>query len=90
MKHHLKVFGCLCATEEFSINGIDADSSDFGEGDDISPETAKPYACGNRQFQPKMPTQEILDKYSITLSEYAEIASELQDRLSFGSCGWCV
>ena len=36
-----------------------------------------------------MPTQSILDKYKINVDEYKVIVEELEDKLSFGSCGWC-
>ena len=82
--------GLPCALEVFTINGEKAQESDFGEGRDDSPESAEDYACGDHQFHPKLPTQEVLDKYKINLSEYAEICGKLESALSVGSCGWCV
>jgi hypothetical protein len=79
-----------CSCEKFTINGIDADSYDFGESEDIRPDLAEPYGCGSHEFAPKMPTQEVLNKYNINVDEYAEIAGELQSALYVGQCGWCI
>lgn len=89
MTYVIEVFRCYCATEVFIINGVNADSDDFGSSCDESPDTADDYSCGNRVFSAKLPTQEVLDKYGINVTEYNEIAHELEDKLSFGCCGWC-
>ncbi len=86
----MEVYSALCALKVFRVNGIEADYDDFGDKYDQSPETAEDYACGDMTFTPKMPTQEVLDKYKITLEQYTEIADELASKLSFGACGWCV
>lgn len=86
----LKIYGFLCSTEVFEINGVDADYDDFGDKYDRDTENAEDYGCGDMQFTGKDSTPEILAKYSITQSEYDEVVSELSDKLSFGSCGWCV
>ena len=79
-----------CSCETFTINGIDADTSDFGSTFDMDSENAEQYGCGDRQFVPQMPTDEVLKKYKINLKEYAEICDKLQDVLAVGSCGWCI
>lgn len=85
----LEVYDALCETSVFTINGIRADNDDFGSKCDEGAEYADDYCCGNMQFTPKPATQNILDKYKITVSEYNEIAEKLNEGLSFGSCGWC-
>lgn len=85
----LKIYRRLFSTEVFEINGVDADYDDFGEKYDRGSD-AENYACANMQFTGKDSTPEILSKYSITQSEYDDVVSELADKLSFGSCGWCV
>ena len=90
MKLELEVYSALCATETFKINNIDADNDDFGNSYDASPETAEDYGCGNRVFKSKLATQEVLDRYKISVDEYNEVCEQLQDKLSFGNCGWCV
>lgn len=90
MKLKLKVFDCLCATETFEINGIQANSSDFGENNDEDSENADDYGCGNMQFTTKPSTQEVLDKYKISVDEYNKIAEQLSEKMSFGCCGWCI
>jgi hypothetical protein len=90
MKLKLKIFSALCSAKVFEINDIPADTSDFGESYDASPEEAKRYACGNRVFERIPSTKQILKKYKINQKEYDEIASELEEKLSWGSCGWCV
>lgn len=86
----LEVYGALCECSEFKINGINADYDDFGDKYDDDAGNAQEYGCGNMHFHPKRPTPEILDKYKINLEEYNKIADELEEKLSFGSCGWCV
>lgn len=90
MELKLEIFGALCSTSEFEINGVAADSDDFGEQYDHDQENAEDYACGDMRFERKASTTEVLDKYKITESEYQEIAEKLEDGLSFGCCGWCV
>jgi hypothetical protein len=79
-----------CSCETFTINGTRADKDDFGSTCDMNSENAPDYGCGNRQFVPQMPTDEVLEKYGINLKEYAEICEKLKDMLDVGECGWCV
>lgn len=90
MNLQLSFYGSLCETSEFKINGIDADSGDFGDHYDASPETAEDYGCGDKVFKPKEPTPETLAKYGINGPEYELVANALRDGLSFGNCGLCV
>lgn len=90
MKLELEFGDALCYTPTFKINDIAADSGDFGEKYDRSPETAEDYACGDMQFTRVPPKQEVLEKYGITEAEYALVADQLESGLSFGCCGWCV
>lgn len=78
-----------CGLSVFKINDILADSDDFGEKYDHNPEYAPVYGCGNMMFESKEPTQEVLDKYHITLEEYEDVCDELCDKLSFGFCTCC-
>lgn len=89
MDLELKFGAYLCYTPVFRINGKSATSDDFGEKYDRSPETAEDYACGNMRFTRIPPTETVLAKYGITPEEYAEIASQLEEGLSFGCCGLC-
>lgn len=89
MKLELKVYDCFCATKVFRINGIEARYEDFGDKQDIDWMNAPDYCCANMQFIPCKPTEEILNKYGITVDEYTEVCNKLKDGLSFGSCGWC-
>lgn len=77
-----------CYLKFFEINGITANEYDFGHHEDIAPEEAEPYCCGNMQFLPSEGRKEIFEKYGITEEEYNQICKEL-DCLSFGCCGWC-
>ena len=90
MELELEFGTALCYTPTFTINGIAADSDDFGEKYDRSPETAEDYACGDMQFTGVPPKPEVLEKYGITEAEYALVVGRLEAGLSFGSCGWCV
>lgn len=86
----LEIAGCLCWATSFSINGIDANPDDFGEKYDHDPDEAEDYGCGDMQFTRNQSTPEVLAKYGITEEEYAQVAYELEDGLSFGRCGWCI
>ena len=90
MKLELTFFNSLCECEVFRINGKNAKHEDFGEHFDRSPDTADEYGCGDMRFTPNPPADEVLEKYNITVDEYEEIATELEDKLSFGCCGWCI
>jgi hypothetical protein len=90
MKLELEVYGSYCATSKFVINGVEADYDDFGSKFDHDQENAPDYGCGDMQFDPDPPTSEVLAKYNINEAEYAIIANQLQELLSFGNCGWCV
>lgn len=91
MELNIKPFHALpCRLDVFTINGNDADSSDFGDTYDHNAESAEPYACGNMYFDPDSPTKEVLDRYDITEKEYYAICNELEYKLNVGSCGWCV
>ena len=88
--YDIKVSRWSCWCPIFTIKGIKADEDDFGEKDDIDTSMDKPFhGCGNMTFTPKPPTQKVLDKYGITVDEYNEIASVLEEGLSFGYCGLC-
>lgn len=90
MKLELEFGSALCYTPTFIINGISADSDDFGEKYDHDPESAEDYACGDMQFTRVPAKPEVLAKYGITVPEYELIAGQLEAGLSFGSCGRCV
>lgn len=89
MKLVLEFYEALCSTKEFKINGIEAGYNDFGEKYDHDEENAEPYCCGYMQFDSKPATEEILNKYNITIDEYDEICNQLSEGLSFGCCGLC-
>ena len=90
MKLEIEFGSALCWTPTFRINGVDANSRDFGEQYDRDPESAEDYACGDMQFTRVPSNPEVLAKYGITVPEYELIAGQLEAGLSFGSCGWCV
>jgi hypothetical protein len=89
MTYEIKVYSALCSCEVFKVNGIDADSDDFGNGYDAGADYAEDYCCGNRVFEVIKPTKKVLEKYKITEEEYRVIGDELTEKLSWGSCGWC-
>lgn len=90
MPYKLEVYSSLCSTALFEINGIAASEYDFGEQGDENPEDAEEYGCGNMTFTPIDPTPEVLSKYGITEDDYWTITRDLEGKLSFGRCGWCV
>lgn len=90
MKLDLTFGGSFCYTPNFVINGVAADSGDFGTQGDVAPGDAEDYACGNMKFERIPATPEVLTKYNISGPEYELVASQLEVGLSFGACGWCV
>ena len=90
MEYTIKAYSELCELETFTINNIEANYDDFGEKYDCDRDNAADYACGNMKFFPRPATGEILSLYKISTDEYNIITEELRDKLSFGSCGWCV
>jgi len=94
MELKIKIYGSLCATQIFTINGVDADASDFGRGEDTDPIVSDDpwdsYCCGYMEFIRIDPTKEVLERYKITESEYDEVCDGLCSGLSFGSCGLCL
>lgn len=89
MNLKMEVNDSYCSLYLFKINGIKADYRDFGDKSDNSADCAEDYGCGDMRFNPKPASQEILDKYKITIEEYNEICDKL-DCLSFGNCGLCT
>lgn len=89
MNMKCEVFYALCELSEFEINGVMAVYEDFGTKEDRNKEEAEPYCCADMHFTPILPTENILNKYKITKQEYYEICGILEDKLSFGRCGWC-
>lgn len=90
MKLELEIFHALCETKTFRINDVYADWEDFGEKYDRDSRGAEPYCCRDMRFTRIRPTQDVLSKYNITVGEYHEICDKLEEKLSFGSCGWCA
>lgn len=87
----IKPFHSLpCELEVFTINGIAANYRDFGDVYDHNEGTKEPYGCENMQFEPKLPTSDVLKHYNITVDEYNTICKELKKKLHVGKCSWCV
>lgn len=78
---------CSC---RLTINGIDADTDDFGSMEDDNPEDAPDYGCGCKKFFPEMPSKKVLERYSIDVDEYREICDDLSEALFVGRCGLCA
>ena len=85
----IKVSRWNCYCPVFTIRGKKADESDFGEGEDLDELNRPPHGCGNKHFKVKLPSQKVLDKYGITVDEYAQVAEVLEEGLSFGRCRLC-
>lgn len=89
MKVKLEVYSHLCALSIFEINEVDADTEDFGVQYDTEPENAEPYGCGNMRFMRTDLNISAFEKYNITEKQYNKICDLLEEKLSFGCCGWC-
>ena len=79
-----------CSLSVFTINGVVADSDDFGSGRDEDPDSAEPYGCGDWIYKAnKTPANDVLATYNITVAEYDEICDRLESELGIGNCSWC-
>lgn len=90
MRVIIEPYMALCSLKKFEINGIRADIDDFGYKEDLDPQNAPDYGCGNMSFVSRPSTCKVLDKYRITADEYNQICDQLADALHFGHCGWCI
>lgn len=75
-----------CGLDKFEINSVSADYDDFGR---IERESDNNYGCINVHFVGSRPTNDVLQKYSIDLSEYDFIVDLLIDTIQVDRCGWC-
>ena len=83
---------CFCYCSKFVINGTEAQYEDFGVKFDRDEENAPDYGCGDMRFTRhtnKKKIAECLKKYDITKYQFDEIASKLEEGLSFGFCYLC-
>lgn len=71
------------------VKGKEADIDDFGDTEDIDPQHAPPWGCGNMFFQVWEESPEVLEKYGLTVEEYDEIGFWLQRCLTIGCCDLC-
>ena len=90
MNLNFEVFSSMCGLKSMTINGIEADESDFGYTTDLDPSEAPKYGCGNRQFVEEPATEAVLAKYGISLDDYDAIVEELKEALAFGRCQLCA
>jgi hypothetical protein len=90
MKLELEFYSYACFSPTFTINGIDADSEDFGDAYDRNPEKAADYSCADMQFTRIPAKLAVLERYNISIPEYELIAGQLEVGLSLGRCGSCV
>ena len=76
----------------FTINNVNADSTDFGKSVDDNEWNAPDYGCGDRKFEryaEKDDIKKCMEKYSLTWEEYYDISSLLEEALCVGQCAWC-
>jgi hypothetical protein len=81
-----------CEASTFTIGGVDADKSDFGDqlDRDQYSETREEYCCSSNQFIPHESIPKgVLRKYNIDKAEYRKIQDKLSAKFYIGSCGWC-
>jgi hypothetical protein len=75
-----------CELELFKVKGKDAKQEEFVI---CSSESDDNYGCSSHTAHAKMPTEEILQKYNLSLKEYGTVATAVAVELTFGGCGWC-
>lgn len=85
-----------CEAREFFINGIPAETDDFGEEFDEGDRNAcedrdiARWGCVDYVFKRRPCSEMVLNRYKISEEEYSEICDLLEAKLSIGMCGWCV
>ena len=82
-----------CDLMIFTINDIDANTSDFGRTVDNDEWNAPDYGCGDKRFERYTEKDDIkncMETYSLTWEEYLDIVSLLEEVLCVGQCSWCV
>ena len=90
MECKIEVYEAMCSLSTFEINGIDADEDDFVDKYDHSSYAAEDHACEDMRADLNTATDEVLQKYKITLDEYNAIAENVAGKVSFGCCGLCI
>jgi len=102
MQLELTFMDNFCHVDCFEINGIEADTDDFGDQCDnlgcqkkSDLEVDKYQGCLNMTFKRKEISdteiaEDILTKYHINEDEYIQICKSLEKGLSFGCCGLCI
>ena len=75
-----------CGLKKFTVNGIEADLEDFGE---VQCGSVGDYECVVDGFDAKLPSNEVLAKYKISVDEYAELVAKLNTAFDYGYCNWC-
>lgn len=85
----LEVLPTSCIPLEFAINGVTADTLDFGQGKDVGTDTHC-VGCQNRKFKCKPSTKEVMLKYALTKEDYKLVCDILKPALSFGACTNCA
>ena len=79
-----------CSLRLFRINNIEACADDFGYMEDVSPETAPEFGCGDKSFiRFDNIEEEVLKKYHIDMSEVEKIQDILSEKLHIGRCSLC-
>jgi len=86
----LKTCHGYCGAYTFTVKRKKADIDDFGELEDIDEQHAPEWGCGNMCFTPKLPAQEVLDKYKISADEYKQITEALEEGFAYGCCSMCA
>lgn len=96
MDLELKSYYALpCEMEIFTINGQEAEVSDFGFTSRYSTadndEAMERWGCPHRVWRRNIDTCEMaLHKYNITYSDWNLICDKLECMLTFDNCGWCI
>lgn len=92
MNVEIETYNALpCETKMFYINGVSADTDDFGHSEDTDRYNAEPYGCGCRQFISSDDSMaEAMARYGISESEFHEVQDMLESKLYVGSCGCCI
>ena len=90
MELELEIEVCLCSLATFQINGIKANIKDFVNKYDHKPENSVDYGCGDMKADIIPATNEVLNKYNISLDEYNKVAERVSSEVSFGNCNLCT
>lgn len=80
-----------CEADIFTINGMKAKISDFGDMEDVDWKKAEPFSCKCMKFVPNgLHNEDAEKKYGISSDEFRSVQRILEEKMYVGFCSMCV